>query len=283
MFASWTACSRRSLLLLLCLKMQGCALVILEILPPPAATANPCAISPVALMQSVLFLFPETIEIYHVVSDCGLIYLLAGCKVMPLCTEDVYTAHCISSTRHIKCEHYIQPLFKSYLCKEEKNEREREHERETCARARKGARQRERVYVCHCVYSQSAKSYLRKERESAYKRESVCERECVCACIQTLRAYIAMIYVRGGERGERDRESARSPTCDVKHVSRAPRFQHQQPGHSMRAPSGTRTHTHMRAHIAMICVCGGESGEREGEREREGRTERERARTQSCT
>jgi hypothetical protein len=96
-------------------------------------------------MQSVLFLFPETIQIYHVVSDCGLIYLLAGCKMMPLCTEDVYTAHCIPSTRHITCEQYIQPLFKSYLCKEEKNEREREHEGGTCARARKGARQRERA------------------------------------------------------------------------------------------------------------------------------------------
>jgi len=71
------------------------------------------------------------------------------------------------------------------------------------------------------------------------------------------------------EERETDRESARRPTCDVKHVSRVPRFQHQQPGHSMRAPSGTHTHTHMRAHIAMICVCGGESREREGERERE--------------
>jgi len=79
-------------------------------------------------------------------------------------------------------------------------------------RARKGARQREHVYVCHCVYSQSVNSYLRKERESARKRVYVCERECVCACIQALRAYIAMIYVRGGERRERDRQRERAPS-----------------------------------------------------------------------
>ena len=56
--------------------------------------------------------------------------------MMPLCIEDVYTAHYIPSTKHITCQHYIQPLFKSYLYKEKKNEREREHERaRTHARA----------------------------------------------------------------------------------------------------------------------------------------------------
>ena len=123
---------------------------------------------------------------------------------MPLCTEDVYTAHYIPSTRHITCEHYVKSLFKSYLCKEKKNEREREHERE-----RKGARQRELAYVCHCVDSQSANSYLRKERESARKRVYVCERECVCACIQALMAYIAMICVCGGERRDGGRRGER--------------------------------------------------------------------------
>ena len=109
--------------------MQGCASVILEILPPPFATASPCSISPVALMRSALFLFPATIKIYYVVSDWGLIYLLAGCTMMPMCTADIYTAHYIP-TKHITCQYYIQPLFKSYLCKEEKNEREKEHERD---------------------------------------------------------------------------------------------------------------------------------------------------------
>jgi len=48
-----------------------------------------------------------------------------------------------------------------------------------------------------------------KERESARKRVYVCVRESVCACIQALRAYIAMIYVRG-EREERETERARA-------------------------------------------------------------------------
>jgi len=104
-------------------------------------------------------------------------------------------------------------------------------------------------------YSQRARSYLGKERERARAQEREGVRESACACIQVLRAYIAMIYVRGGERGEKETERARAVLHVIaKHVSRVPRFQHQQPGHSMR----------------------GESGEREGERERGREGERER-------
>jgi hypothetical protein len=81
--------------------------------------------------------------------------------MMPLCTEDVYTAHYIPSTRHITCEHYVKPLFKSYLCKEKKNEREREHERERtresekkCAPQRVCERDCRARLVYWCIYTQ---------------------------------------------------------------------------------------------------------------------------------
>ena len=61
----------------------------------------------------------------------------------------------------------------------------------------------------HIRHVYALKPVLRKERESARKRVYVCERECVCACIQALMAYIAMICVCKGERRDGGRGGER--------------------------------------------------------------------------